>query len=111
MRSDSEPSPALHAFVMRLGAAMSAAGEPVYAVQERLTRVASAYGVDQARVTAFPTFLMVAMGRSEPATLEITVAPPVPRLDQIAAVDRLARAAEHGSVAPTDGLRLLDDIA
>ena len=59
----------LQAFVAELGAALNAVGEPVYTVQERLSRVASAYGTQSARITAFPTFMMVSMGRGEPATL------------------------------------------
>ena len=34
----------LQLFVVQLGAAMNAAGEPVYVVQDRLTKMAAAYG-------------------------------------------------------------------
>jgi len=116
MSEPGPPGPAelieLQAFVVRLGAAMNAAGEPVHQVQERLTRVAGAYGAGAARITAFPTYLMVAMGRGEPAALELTATlAPTPRLDQIAALDELARRAEHGEVPPGDGLVALDEIA
>lgn len=101
----------LQRFVVQLGAAMSAAGESVDLVQEQLSRVAMAYGVTSAQISAFPTFMMVSMGRGEPATLEITTSFGLsPRLDQIAAVDRLAREAERGAVVPADGLRRLEEI-
>jgi uncharacterized membrane protein YjjP (DUF1212 family) len=100
----------LQAFVVQLGAAVNATGETVTSVQERLTRVTRAYGAD-ATVSAFPTYLMVAMGRGEPTIVELTapLAGP-PRLDQIAAVDRLLEEAERGAVRPADGLRALDEI-
>ena len=101
----------LQAFVAELGAALNSVGEPVYTVQERLSRVARAYGTRSARITAFPTFMMVSMGRGEPATVELTTPlAPTPRLDQIAALDNLVAQAEKGAVPPADGLRLLDEI-
>jgi uncharacterized membrane protein YjjP (DUF1212 family) len=106
-----EEQPALQTFVVELGAALNATGEPAYAIQERLTRVARAYGARSARISAFPTYMMVTMGRGEAATVELT-SPlgAMPRLDQIAAVDRLARDAERGAVTPVEGLRSLADI-
>jgi uncharacterized membrane protein YjjP (DUF1212 family) len=100
----------LQAFVVQLGAAVNSTGKTVTSVQERLTRVTRAYGAD-ATVSAFPTYLMVAMGRGEPTMVELTapLAGP-PRLDQIAAVDRLLEQAERGAVRPADGLRALDEI-
>jgi len=100
----------LQVFVVRLGAAMNAAGETVYTVQERLTRVAYAYQARAVRISAFPTFLMVTMGSGEPATLELTSVAATPRLDQVARLDRLVRTAEDGAIQPADGLRELDAI-
>lgn len=109
--SDAAQPLELQTFVVRLGAAMNAAGEPVHTVEERLRRVAAAYGAHNARITAFPTYLMVAMGRGEPAALELTTSlASMPRLDQIAALDRLVRAAEHAAVTPAEGLEALDGI-
>ena len=74
----------LLAFVVELGAAMNSAGQPVYVVQARLTGMASAYGAGSATISAFPTYLMVTMGRGEPATVELTTSlGESPRLDQI----------------------------
>ena len=101
----------LQTFVVQLGAALGATGEPAHTVQERLTAVARAYGADSARITAFPTYLMVTMSRDEPVTLELTAAlAPAPRLDQIAALDRLLHEAERGAVRPADGVRRLEEL-
>ena len=103
--------PALQTFVVELGAALEAAGEPVYSVQERLTRAAHAYGARSARISAFPTYMMVSMGRGEPATVALTSSlASSPRLDQLAALDRLVQQAERAAIAPTDGLRELAEI-
>ena len=112
MRTSDDDLRELQTFVVQLGAAMNTAGEPVYSVQDRLARVARAYGATGARFSAFPTFMMVTMGRGEPATLELTSSlGAAPRLDQIAALDLLVIEAEHGRVAPADGIRRLDEIA
>ena len=101
----------LQLFVVQLGAAMNAAGEPVYVVQDRLTKMAAAYGARAATISAFPTYLMVTMGRGEPAAVELTTSlGGSPRLDQIAALDHLLQDAERGAVRPADGLRTLAEI-
>jgi len=101
----------LQTFVVQLGAALNSVGEPVYSVQERLTRVARAYGARGARISAFPTYMMVTMGRGEPATLELTSSlATTPRLDEIAALDQLAHDAERGEIDPGEGLQRLKDI-
>jgi uncharacterized membrane protein YjjP (DUF1212 family) len=80
-------------------------------VQQQLARVAGAYGAADVRISAFPTFMMVSMGRGEPTALEITTSSGSgPRLDQLAALDRLVREAERGEVLPTEGIRRLDEI-
>ncbi|HEY7018128.1 MAG TPA: threonine/serine exporter family protein [Gaiellaceae bacterium] len=101
----------LQTFLVQLGAALNAVGEPVYTIQQRLTRIAAAHGVHGARISAFPTSLLVTLGGGESATLELTT--PLAsstRLDQISALHRLADEAERGEVTPEDGLRRLDGI-
>jgi uncharacterized membrane protein YjjP (DUF1212 family) len=101
----------LRTFIVQLGAAMNASGQPVDVVQERLGAVARAYGADTVRVSAFPTYLMVTMASGDPATLELTT--PLARsrrLDQISEVDRLANQAMGGGVTPAEGLQRLEEI-
>ena len=99
-------------FIVRLGAAMSEMGEPSSIVQERLVKVALAFGIDAARVSAFPTYFMVSMGSGEPVVLELTTAFGVQlRLDQFAAIDRLVGDAEQGLVTAGVGLRRLEEIS
>jgi uncharacterized membrane protein YjjP (DUF1212 family) len=111
MAWSSEEQRELQAFLVRLGAAMNAADEPVYVVQQTLRRVAAAFGMRDARISAFPTSLLVSLGGGESATLELTT--PLasnPRLDQIAALHRLVSEAERGAVRPAEGLRRLDEL-
>jgi uncharacterized membrane protein YjjP (DUF1212 family) len=101
----------LLAFIVELGAAMNIAAQPVYVVQSRLTNIARAYGAGKARVSAFPTYLMVSLGRGEPAVIELTTTlTGSARLDQVAALDRLLQQAELGSLHPADGLQRLEEI-
>jgi uncharacterized membrane protein YjjP (DUF1212 family) len=87
---------------------MTAAGQPVQDVQRHLQIVASHYGAHTARITAFPTYFMVMLGSTDPVFLELTVPlSSMPRLDQIAALDKLVHDAEHGTVDPDDGLERL----
>jgi len=111
MRIEGEDLQDLKTFIAQIGAAMNASGQPVDVVQDRLGAIARAYGSPSIRVSAFPTYLIVTMGRGEPATLELTT--PLARsrrLDQIAAIDALTREAMTGAVVPAEGLRRLDEI-
>ncbi len=100
----------LRLFIVQLGAALNEVGEPVDSVQQRLTAVARVNGVRDVRVSAFPTQLMVSMGRGEPAVLEITSAEGPARLDAIATLESTAREAERGTLTPTAGLARLETI-
>ncbi len=66
------PGNELLLFLADLGAALSAIGETVDAVEERLTVIARAYGLDDARFSVFPTSLFLTLGRGEAATIEPT---------------------------------------
>jgi uncharacterized membrane protein YjjP (DUF1212 family) len=100
----------LQTFLVQLGAAMNAAGAPVQSVQDRLTRAARAYGATSARISAFPTYMMVTIASGEPATLELTTSLNPSRLDQISALERLATDAEHARVEPAAGVERLEQI-
>ena len=111
MDHDPPRQPELLRFLVELGAAMNTAGQPVYVVQDRLTSVAKAYGAPTATVSAFPTYLLVSIGRGEPAAVELTS--PISgtsRLDQIASLDGLLDLAERGDLEPEEGLRRLEEI-
>jgi uncharacterized membrane protein YjjP (DUF1212 family) len=98
----------LETFVVQLGAAMNAVDQPVYSVQERLGRVARAYGVSGTKVNAFPTSLIVTFGDRGSTSIELTTPlSSTPRLDQIAELDRLLQEAERGLVSPAEGLERL----
>ena len=100
------PEHELQAFLASLGAALSAIGETVDAVEERLAAVARACGRPEARFTVFPTSLLLTLGQGRAATIEPTTRlSPTPRLDQIAAVHVLAEEAERGEVDPAKGSR------
>jgi uncharacterized membrane protein YjjP (DUF1212 family) len=98
-------------FLADLGAALNAIGETVDAIELRLDQVARAYGLQEARFSVLPTSLFLTLGRGEAATIEPTRRlSATPRLDQIAAVHRLADEAERGIVTPRDGIARLEEI-
>lgn len=101
----------LLSFLASLGAALGAIGETVGAVELRLADVARAYGLRDAQFTVLPTSVLLTLGRGRAATIEATTRlSPTPRLDQIAAVHRLAEEAERGHVTPIDGTARLEEI-
>ena len=98
-------------FLATLGAALSAIGETVDAVEARLAVIARSYGLRDARFSAFPTFVLLTLGQGKAATIEPTARlSGTPRLDQIAAVHELAGQAERGEVVPSAGIERLDAI-
>ena len=105
------PGNELLLFLADLGAALSAIGETVDAVELRLALIAQAYGLEDARFSAFPTSLLLTLGRGEAATIEPTRRlSATPRLDQIAAVHRVAEEAERGAITPAAGIARLEEI-
>ena len=73
--------------------------------------IAHAYGLEDARFSVFPTSLFLTIGRGEAATIEPTKRlSATPRLDQIAAVHRLAEEAERGALDPVEGIAQLEEI-
>jgi uncharacterized membrane protein YjjP (DUF1212 family) len=98
-------------FLATLGAALSAIGETVDAVEARLARIARSYGMHDARFSVFPTFVLLTLGQGKAATIEPTTRlSHTPRLDQIASVHDLASAAERGAVPPPVGIERLEAI-
>ena len=106
----SAPSDHAVPFLVQLAEALTQAGEPEGFVQPRVARMAAAYRVPAARVVVLPKLTLAAAGPGEPVALDATPATePDLRLDQMAAVSRIARLADTASVDPDDGMRALDD--
>jgi uncharacterized membrane protein YjjP (DUF1212 family) len=98
-------------FLATLGAALSAIGETVDAVEMRLEAIARSYRMRDARFSVFPTFVLLTLGQGQAATVEPTTRlSQTPRLDQIAAVHQLASEAEQGAVLPAAGIEQLEAI-
>ncbi len=101
----------IQTFLASLGAALGAIGETVDEVERRLTAIAGAYGLPDARFSVFPTSLLLTLGQGRAATIEPTTRlSAIPRLDQIAAVHALAEEAERGLIVPAEGLARLEEI-
>jgi len=101
----------LRQFLLYLGSAMTAAGEAVNRIEDRLCAVAASYGAAQARVSVLPTYLVVALEPGQPATLEPTrQLRGGLRLDQTAQVYDLLKLAERGAVEPAEGSRRISEI-
>jgi uncharacterized membrane protein YjjP (DUF1212 family) len=101
----------LRQFLLYLGSAMTAAGEAVNLIEERLCEVAASYGAPQTRVSVLPTYLVVALEPGQPATLEPTrQLRGGLRLDQTAQVYDLLKSAERGAVEPAEGSRRITEI-
>ncbi|GGN21267.1 hypothetical protein GCM10010109_35310 [Actinoplanes campanulatus] len=102
----------LQRFLLLLGSALTAAGEAVNEIEERLLRVAVAYGAVQARFVVLPTYVVMSLEPGYPATLEPTRALSRGlRLDQTAAVYEVLREAEQGLISPAEGSLRIREIA
>jgi uncharacterized membrane protein YjjP (DUF1212 family) len=98
-------------FVLQIGRAMNQAGTAVNETQDRLVRIAAAYGADAARIVVLPTMLIVSLGRAETATIErVPQVGALLRLDQISALFELVRRAERARVSLADGRARLTEI-
>ena len=102
---------ALQQLLLYLASGLTAAGEAVNEIQERVLRVAAANGAPNAVVSVLPTFVTVSLGPGERAAVEATQ--PLRgmlRLDQTAALYELLRRAERAEIDPAEGSRLVLDI-
>jgi uncharacterized membrane protein YjjP (DUF1212 family) len=98
-------------FMARLGQAYLGCGEQTANIEALLRRIASAYGMREARVVAFPTgvFITVHDGQAERTTL--TEGPSrALQLDQIGAIYALGEQAQRALLAPREGVRQLAEI-
>ncbi len=95
-------------FVVELAEALTRAGTPEGLVQPRAARIAEVYGVRRARVVVLPNFTLAAQESGVPVALDATAPSAASlRLDQMAAIEQVARLADRGAVQPDDGLREL----
>ena len=87
-----------------MGAALTMSGDAVSLVQESLRSIASAYGYPHARISLFPTVLMVALRDGDAASLQTIDSVRELRLDQASAVIAIARRAGAAELPPAEAL-------
>jgi uncharacterized membrane protein YjjP (DUF1212 family) len=92
-------------FMGRLGQAYIASGEQTALVEIYLRRIASASGIRNARIVAFPTAVFISLHDSTRERITLAECPTEAlRLDQIGDVYALGHAAQSGAVAPREGM-------
>ena len=84
--------------------------DAVSLIQDRLRSVAAAYGYPHARISLFPTLIIVALREGEPATVRTIDSVRQLRLDQASEVIAVARRAERAELAPAEALAKLREI-
>jgi uncharacterized membrane protein YjjP (DUF1212 family) len=105
-----QPDATLLRFLVRLGAAMTAAGEGVRDIRLTLLRVAEVNGV-AAQVVAFPTVLFVELSQGDVVRMQLSADTRTPlRWEQVEALYLMIRRAESGDCSPDEGLAELDHI-
>ena len=87
-------------FLLELGVAMTMTGDAVSEIQGWLRGIARAYGYSQARISAGPTLLIVALGGADPAGIRTIDSFRQLSLDQASQVILLARSAGRREVPP-----------
>lgn len=104
--------PALREFVVRLGAAMTSAGDSVDSINARLRRIVTAYGHPGFEFFVLPTGMFVESGEAETANVLLSTGQQRThfRFDQIADLYHVAGQAEQAAISPGDGLRELNRI-
>jgi len=95
-------------FIVELAEALTRAGTPEGLVQPRADRIAGVYGVPHAHVVVLPNFTLAAEESGAPVALDSTAPNEANlRLDQMAAIEQVARLADRAAVAPDEGVRQL----
>lgn len=101
----------LQELLVRLGMAMTMAGESVDDIHRRLDHIAAAYGITDVEVMVLPTALFIETGAGPSARVQLGVRGGlVPRLDQVSDLYDLVHELERGDVAPASGLDRLRTI-
>ncbi len=111
MTNQNQPLSELLAFIVELGRALLAAGEPINSVGKTLRRVAKAYQVAQIRLIVLPTVLLVELANGGSTDLSIRATLNVNlRFNQIDALFKLVHQAESAAVTPHEGRLRLREI-
>jgi uncharacterized membrane protein YjjP (DUF1212 family) len=100
-------APEVEALLLDLGVALTMTGDAVSEIQAHLRAIASAYGHAQARISVFPTLLIVALHPARPASMRTIDSFQQLRLDQASEVIHVAQGAEAGSLGPAEALERL----
>ena len=97
--------PLLRELVVRLGGAMTAAGDSVDSINDKLRRVVDAYGYPGFEFFVLPTGMFVESGEAATASVLLSTNQQQVhyRFDQIAALYRLVSQAEQGEITPRTG--------
>src|SRR5918994_4849419 len=100
--------PALEALLLELGVALTMTGDAISEIQTQLRAIASGHGFEHARISVFPTLLIVLLDEGRPADVRtIDSIRQLPR-DQASEVIRIARRAEAGAIEPGEAIAALE---
>lgn len=104
--------PLLRDFVVRLGSAMTAAGDSVDGINDRLQRIVDAYGIPGFKFFVLPTGMFVESSEGGTASVLLNTDQQRTRyrFDQVAELYHLVGRAEEAVVTPAEGLRELGRI-
>lgn len=108
--SPAEHDDDLRELLLALGAALTLTGESIGEIQERLRAIAAARGRPDARVSAGPTMLLVALGEQAPAGVREVDSTRSLRLDQASAVIHLADHIETSDIGAAEAVARLDAV-
>ena len=107
MSVTSDP-PALEALLLELGVALTMTGDAISEIQTQLRAIASAHGFEHARISVFPTLLIVLLDEGRPADVRTIDSIRQLPLDQASEVIRIARRAEAGAIEPGEAIAALE---
>ena len=101
--------PLLREFVVRLGTAMTVAGDSVDSINDRLRRVVDAYGYPEFDFFVLPTGMLVESGEAATASVLLSTNEQRKRyrFDQIAEIYQVLGRAEQAAITPAEGLQEL----
>ena len=96
----------LREFIVRLGSAMTVAGDSVDSINDRLRRVVDAYGYPEFEFFVLPTGMLVESGQAATASVLLSTHEQRKRyrFDQIAELYHVLGRAEEAAVTPAEGL-------